>query len=331
MQPAQAELLRWMTPCLVCPLQWYKRQVDPEFDVDWVAPPPAAATASTAASAAAGAARSAAEGVTRAAQSAAAAARSAAASAAGRAGVGAGGPARASPTGELVLLCAHVAMLVTAVLSLQPLSRFLAWQAYFMFCRTAVVASGYKASPWLSVLAWTLLVEAASVSLLAAPRWRPDVACMEQPHAHLWHAELVATALLVPHVATGRHADAGQQATWLAVASPLLGLLHTYPLHRPLPLQVYLRHGLPPLRPFPSAAAPWLHAVAQSPEFFHFLVATLLLQVPQLWVGMAPLLLAVAPPTLTALGSRFGGHPLWARYGRPAKDYLDRAQVGWRH
>ncbi|KAL4424798.1 hypothetical protein ABPG77_000838 [Micractinium sp. CCAP 211/92] len=213
--------------------KWYKRQVDPEFDVDWVVPPPAAATASATASAAAGAARSAAEGVTRAAQSAAAAARSAAASAAGRAGVGAGASARASPTGELVLLCAHVAMLVTAVLSLQPLSRFLAWQAYFMFCRTAVVASGYK---------------------------------------------------------------------------------------------VYLRHGLPPLRPFPAAAAPWLQAVAQSPEFFHFLVATLLLQVPQLWVGMAPLLLAVAPPTLTALGSRFGGHPLWARYGRPAKDFLDRAQ-----
>lgn len=132
--------------------QWYKREVDPDFDVDWVAPRPAAAAASAAASAAAGAARGAAEGVARAAQAAADAARSAAAGAAGR-GAAAGASARASPTGELVLLVAHVAMLVTAVLSLQPLSRFLAWQAYFMFCRTALVASGYKASAGLGCAA----------------------------------------------------------------------------------------------------------------------------------------------------------------------------------
>lgn len=101
------------------------------------------------------------------------------------------------------------------------------------------------------------------------------------------------------------------------------------PTHPPAPAQAYLKHGLPALRPFPAAAAPWLQAVSQSPEFFHFLVATLLLQVPQLWVGMMPLALAAAPPALGALGARFGGHPLWARYGRPAKELLDRAQVGW--
>ncbi|KAL4437116.1 hypothetical protein ABPG75_004255 [Micractinium tetrahymenae] len=217
--------------------KWYKREVDPDFDVDWVAPPPAAATAGAAASAAAGAARCAAEGVARAAQAAAGAARSAAAAATGQGSssgaAGGAAPARASPTGELVLLGAHVAMVLTALLSLQPLSRYLAWQAYFMFCRTALVASGYK---------------------------------------------------------------------------------------------LYLCCGLPALRPFPAAAAPWMQGVAQSTEFYHFLVATLLLQVPQLWVGMVPLALAAAPPAMATLGVRFGGHPLWARYGRPAKELLNRSQ-----
>lgn len=92
--------------------------------------------------------------------------------------------------------------------------------------------------------------------------------------------------------------------------------------------QVYLRFGLPSLRPFPAAAAPWMQGVAQSTEFYHFLVATLLMQIPQLWVGMVPLALAAAPPALAGLGARFGGHPLWSRYGRPAKELLDRAQVG---
>ena len=48
------------------------------------------------------------------------------------------------PSGELVLMLAHLVLIVSAVLTVQPLSRRLSWQAYFLFCRTALVAGAYK-------------------------------------------------------------------------------------------------------------------------------------------------------------------------------------------
>ena len=61
---------------------------------------------------------------------------------------GAGGTAdyatRAGPAGQLVLLAAHGIMLLAAVATVQPLDKRLSWQAYFLFCRVALVASAYK-------------------------------------------------------------------------------------------------------------------------------------------------------------------------------------------
>lgn len=53
---------------------------------------------------------------------------------------------RAGATGQLVLLVAHAVLLLSAVVSLQPLSRALGWQAYFLFCRTSLILSIYKVS-----------------------------------------------------------------------------------------------------------------------------------------------------------------------------------------
>lgn len=212
--------------------KWYKKEIDPDFDVSLVAPAPFAA-ASQAASAAANAARSAAAGAASAARAAADAAASATRRTTGT-GTGSATPAsRAGAYGDLVLLVAHVLMLASTVVGMQPLNKFLAWQAYTLFCRTALVASGYK---------------------------------------------------------------------------------------------VFLRFGLPALRPFPAAAAPWLQQVSQSTEFFHFLLVTIMMQQRALWMGMIPVTLAAARPTLTALGARFGGHPLWARYGRTALAAVEQGE-----
>lgn len=51
---------------------------------------------------------------------------------------------RAGAWGELVLLAAHLVMIASAALTMQPLNRWLSWQAYFLFCRTSLVASVYK-------------------------------------------------------------------------------------------------------------------------------------------------------------------------------------------
>lgn len=48
------------------------------------------------------------------------------------------------PTGQIVLLLAHLVLIASAVLTAQPLSRRLSWQAYFLFCRTALVTNAYK-------------------------------------------------------------------------------------------------------------------------------------------------------------------------------------------
>ena len=44
----------------------------------------------------------------------------------------------------MVLLAAHLVLMLTALVSLQPLSRALSWQAYFLCCRTALVAGVYQ-------------------------------------------------------------------------------------------------------------------------------------------------------------------------------------------
>ncbi|PSC75824.1 molecular chaperone [Micractinium conductrix] len=201
--------------------KWYKREVDPDFDVSLgthaqpPAPRPAPPSTSTA-----GAARPAARPAPP------------PRAAAGTAGAAAG------QAGELVLLGAHLVMLAAAVLTVQPLSRHWSWQAHFLFCRVALVASGYK---------------------------------------------------------------------------------------------VYLRFGAPALRPFPTAIAPWLQRVAVSTEMFHLLLATLMMQAPQLWMGVVPVALAAAQPALAVLGRRFGQHPSWGRYGRPALAVLEQGQPAIQH
>lgn len=87
--------------------------------------------------------------------------------------------------------------------------------------------------------------------------------------------------------------------------------------------QLYLRFGLPSLRPFPAALQPWIQGAAQSNEFHAVLLAPLLLQAPQLWVGVVPLALQALYPTLDALRARVGGHPLWHLYGAPAQAALE--------
>ncbi len=42
---------------------------------------------------------------------------------------------------------------------------------------------------------------------------------------------------------------------------------------------------------------------------------------------MVPLAALAAYPLLAALGARFGSHPLWQRYGRPAQDLLEANKV----
>lgn len=48
----------------------------------------------------------------------------------------------------------------------------------------------------------------------------------------------------------------------------------------------------------------------------------------QLWMGVVPVALAAAQPALAVLGRRFGQHPSWGRYGRPALAVLEQGQVG---
>lgn len=57
------------------------------------------------------------------------------------------------------------------------------------------------------------------------------------------------------------------------------------------------------------------------------MLAPLLMQAPQLWVGVVPLALQAAYPTLDALRARFGGHPLWHSYGAPAQAALQAGKV----
>lgn len=56
-------------------------------------------------------------------------------------------------------------------------------------------------------------------------------------------------------------------------------------------LQVYLRHGLPPLRPFPAAIAPWMRRVAGSTEMWHLMLSSMMAQVPLCCAGCT----AIAP------------------------------------
>jgi len=65
-----------------------------------------------------------------------------------------------------------------------------------------------------------------------------------------------------------------------------------------------------------------------STEFFHFLLCTLMMQAPQLWMGVVPLALTSLQPTLVELGRRFPGHPLWQRYGARAQALVQQGQVG---
>ena len=90
---------------------------------------------------------------------------------------------------------------------------------------------------------------------------------------------------------------------------------------------MYLRLGLPPLRPFPAAVAPWLQQAAASSEFFQVMLATLMLQAPQLWMGVVPLALQASFPAAAALGALFGSHPLWQSRGAPARAWLEAHKV----
>jgi hypothetical protein len=90
---------------------------------------------------------------------------------------------------------------------------------------------------------------------------------------------------------------------------------------------MYLRLGLPPLRPFPAAVAPWLQQAATSSEFFQVMLATLMLQAPQLWMGVMPLALQASFPAAAALGALFGSHPLWQSRGAPARAWLEAHKV----
>lgn len=107
----------------------------------------------------------------------------------------------------------------------------------------------------------------------------------------------------------------------------LAGWLSPARARPPLPLlpapQLYLRFGLPALRPFPAALQPWIQAAAQSNEFHALLLAPLLLQAPQLWVGVVPLSLLALYPTLDALRARCGGMPAWRAYGAPTQAALE--------
>lgn len=149
---------------------------------------------------------------------------------AGTGAAAATGGRAAKPVEELVLLVAHVVLILSALVSLQPFNRYLGWQAYAVCCRTALVASGYK---------------------------------------------------------------------------------------------IFLRFGLPSFRPFPTGLSAWMQQAAGSTELFHFLLSTLMMQAPQLWMGVVLLAVTAAYPALAALGRRFGSHPLWQRYGSRAQAWLE--------
>lgn len=55
---------------------------------------------------------------------------------------------------QWLLLAAHLLICVTAVVGVQPLDRLLAYRAYFLCLRTAVVAFGYKVSPVSTDTVW---------------------------------------------------------------------------------------------------------------------------------------------------------------------------------
>ena len=63
------------------------------------------------------------------------------------------------------------------------------------------------------------------------------------------------------------------QASLLPLADPSLP-----PPALPPPPQIFLRFGTPALRPFPAALAPWMQGIAVSTEFFHLLLATLMVR-----------------------------------------------------
>eukprot|EP00887_Chlorella_sp_A99_P005309 scaffold1.g5309.t1 len=108
--------------------------VDPDFDVDLVAakPQPSAAPPPPQPEAAAR-------------QRPQAAPRAAPAPAPPRGGSGrAGATARQVDMRRAVLAAAQASMVILAVASLQPFSRYVGWTAFFLFNRTALVASGLK-------------------------------------------------------------------------------------------------------------------------------------------------------------------------------------------
>lgn len=108
---------------------------------------------------------------------------------------------------------------------------------------------------------------------------------------------------------------------------PIAASSHPPTRHTPTALQLYLRFGLPTLRPFPAAIQPWIQQAAQSTEFFHVMLAPLMLQSPQLWMGVVPLAVLAAFPALDALRARCGAHPLWQRYGSQAQAALETNKV----
>lgn len=161
---------------------------------------------------------------------------------ASRPAAAAAGPAgdRAGSAGQLVLLVAHVVLVLSALASLQPLYRALGWQAYFLFCRTSLVLSMYK----------------ESVGGLVGPgmsqtAWGPNGGRKASPSPQLQQAALPRGQAPSPHA----------------------------PAPLPSAPQVYLRHGLPPLRPFPAAIAPWMRRVAASTQMWHLMLSSMMMQV----------------------------------------------------
>lgn len=87
--------------------------------------------------------------------------------------------------------------------------------------------------------------------------------------------------------------------------------------------KVYLRFGLPPLRPFPAAFKAWARPVMASVELWHVIMSTAMMQSPSAWMGVVPLALQAALLLLPALGARYPAHPLCQRYGSKAAHLLE--------
>lgn len=248
---------------------------------------------------------------------------------------GSGAARQAGAAGELVLLVAHLLMIATAVATVQPLNRYLSWQVGRGRSEAGRHwkngGAGRVRMPAKFGLNWRLLAPPPSYPALSL--------CLPQAYFLFCRISLVASGYKVraggcTDMAGGAQVQQGFAERGSRPCLPTVSLVRppTQPppfAQPPPPPQAYLRLGPPALRPFPAAAAPWLQRLATSNEFFAVMLTTLMMQSPQLWMGVVPLAVGAAFPALQALGARAGGHPTWRRYGAPAQAVLEQNKASW--